>query len=138
MTMRKIKCASLGLLFVLCSCVPNPDGAAIPIIPLGGSGGTTIRPAEPRAPSVLNSNSELPSERYEQHGAVDEASCYQMEARFRKEGRKVTLAKIVKNHFNKSGGVLEVMCLFTGEDAEIEPTVYEDYRYNSRDEYNHP
>ncbi len=139
--MRKIEFVSLGLLFALCSCISNPDGGAIPIIPFpsGGSGGSvTASRAEPMAPLAIKSDSGISYNDYEQHGAVNSNDCYQMELRFKKEGRKVTLVKVVPNPLNKGGGVLNYLCLFDGEDAEKETSVFEDYRYNSPDEYTSP
>jgi hypothetical protein len=139
----KIKYLSLGLLLIpLYSCVPNPDGQAIPLIPFpAGSGGGGVSfpaaPAEPMVPPIYLSE-DIPSGKYEQHGAVSANDCARMEKRFQKEGRKVKLAKVIKNHLNGGGGVLVVLCLFEGEDANIETDVFQDYRYNSPDETAYP
>ncbi|MGB3787809.1 MAG: hypothetical protein WA949_07350 [Phormidesmis sp.] len=129
------------------SCIPTGDGRSIPIVPVGGGGGGGGAPAyrvrssagDAIAPPIYRSDAEEESlKNYEQHGAVDQNACYAMAERFKREGRKVTLERVIKNHLNKGGGYLEFLCLFVGEDAETEPTVFEDYRYNSRDEYAYP
>ncbi|MBE9064995.1 hypothetical protein [cf. Phormidesmis sp. LEGE 11477] len=121
-------------------CVPTGDGRSIPIVPIGGGGssGSYRAPAKspPIAPPVYKSDSNVDESQYERHGVTDPNSCYAMEKRFLKEGRKVRLFDIVRNKFNKGGGVLEYTCLFEGEDAQVENTnVFDDYRYNSRREY---
>lgn len=127
------------------SCIPTGDGRSIPIVPVGGGGAPAyrVRSSAPAgdaiAPPIYRSDAEEESlKNYEQHGAVDQNACYAMAERFKREGRKVTLERVIKNHLNKGGGYLEFLCLFVGEDAETEPTVFEDYRYNSRDEYAYP
>lgn len=124
-----------GCAITVIGCVPTGDGRHIPLVPVGGGGGggggTVYRsaPAKPIAPPVY---------KVEQHGAVDINGCYSMADRFKKEGRKVTLKEIMKNPFNEGGGVLEFLCIFEGEDAESGASEFEDYRYNSPDEYAYP
>ena len=145
MKLVTLSAITMGLL-PLTACVGTGDGRSVPLFPVpgsggGGSGGTPIfkpAPAEPMAPSVLLSESDIYSEQYEKHGAADASDCYQMEQRFKSEGRKIRLVKVVRNYLNSGGGVLEFLCLFDGEDAEVESSAFEDYRYNRPDEYNSP
>lgn len=133
--------------FFLTACIGDSDIAPIPALPKGGSGGRAIPsrpanpPAEPMMPPVMEqSELEQPEEyvAYEQHGATDISQCQKMAERFKREGRDVRLVKAVPNTFNKAGGALRCICLFDGPDKVVEGNVFEDYRYNSPDEYNSP
>jgi|SRR5579885_1391286 len=53
----------------------------------------------------------------EQHGAVKRSDCQRIAARFKRAGRRVRLVDVQPNHLG-SGGVLEYICIFEGEDAE--------------------
>lgn len=139
--MRVLLC--LPLLAAITGCIGNPDGGpSIPAIPFpsGGNGGVSRggdirlpRVPETVIPPVFRAQAVKVQE---QHGAADADSCYQMQARFKKEGRDVKLVEIAANPYNKGGGALEFMCIFEGPDAVKGGETYEDYRYNSRDEYN--
>lgn len=132
------------LLFPLYGCVPDSE-IPLPIFSLpSGSGGysaparaPSMPAGEPIAPPVYLSEFDS-SKKQEQHGSVNADGCYQMEARFKKEGRKVKLVQVTSNPLNQGGGVLEFMCVFQGEDAVTDGSTFEDYRYNSRDEYQYP
>ena len=146
---KAIACFLLS--FSLMACVGDNDVVPIPAFPTGGGGGggggqaIPSRPAnppvEPILPPVLEqSELEQPEEyvAYEQHGATDISQCQKMAERFKREGRNVRLVKAVPNIFNKSGGALRYICLFDGPDKVVEGNVFEDYRYNSPNEYNSP
>jgi hypothetical protein len=133
------------LAFCLTACVGDSDIYPVPVFPGGGSGsgGSTLPappPAEPMVPPVMTSESEQPGEpiAYEQHGATSVSQCQKMAERFKREGRNVRLVKAVPNTLNKGGGDLRYICLFDGPDKVTEGNVFEDYRYNSPDEYNSP
>lgn len=155
--------AAFALAVSLTACVGDGDIYPVPVFPGGGGGGgggtVPARPAPPPAkpivPPVVSSETEEPDpsgeqvgERsdeqpsevvvYEQHGATSLSQCQQMAQRFKREGRDVRLVKVVPNSFNKGGGALRYICLFDGPDKVVEGNVFEDYRYNSPDEYNSP
>jgi hypothetical protein len=53
----------------------------------------------------------------ERHGAVRASDCNKMAERFRRAGRRVRLVRVIPNDVGV-GGVLRVVCLFEGEDAQ--------------------
>lgn len=144
----------LGVLassLLLTGCFGDSDIRPIPIFPTGGGGGGSApaRPAnppagaspKPMAPSLIETEEEGPDSpvtTYEQHGATSISQCQQMAERFKKEGRNVRLVKAVPNSFNSDNSGFRYICLFDGPDKVIEGNVFEDYRYNSPDEYNSP
>lgn len=67
----------------------------------------------------------------ETHAVTSRDRCYKLEQKFKQQGRKVKLARIIRNP--NPGAALLYVCVFEGEDAK--PGYYEDYRYNNRDEY---
>ena len=145
---NKLLLPCLLLLLVGCS---SPDGQTIIPFPMGGGSGgsgssstwpgSAPAPAEPILPPVYKAGSRdgRPEGLFEQHGAVGPAGCQAMAERFKKEGRRVTLKYIIRNYLNGGGGELTHLCLFDGPDAQtLETDVFEDYRYNSPDEYTSP
>jgi hypothetical protein len=52
----------------------------------------------------------------ETHGVTSAGQCDQMAEKFRRQGRKVTLKRKVRND---SGGLLTWICVFEGPDAQI-------------------
>ena len=118
------------------ACVCNSDlcpaGGGIPI----GGGGSSAAPSRPLFPPInMAQEPQEPDElqEYEVHGAVNPEACKRMYQRFLNEGRKVRLARIAPNPFNKSGGVLRFICMFDGEDADPEATPFEDTRFPKDD-----
>lgn len=126
---------ALSLCALLIGCVGTGDGGSIPLVPLRGGG--SAAPSKPILPPLFEIKSEEEAPQLEQHGAATAAECRQMEKRFREEGRKIRLKEVKNNPYN-TGGVLQFLCVFTGQDAKGEPDAFEDYRYNSKDEYQHP
>ena len=140
----------------LTACVGDSDLYPVPVFPSGGGGGAVPTrpaspPADPMVPPVVASASEQPEQSdehageqpsepivYEQHGATSISQCQKMAQRFKREGRNVRLVKVVPNAFNQGGGALRYICLFDGPDKVVEGNVFEDFRYNSPDEYNSP
>lgn len=74
-----------------------------------GAGGVAL------AQQQLNATEEQEGKR-EVHGAVNAPDCQVMEARFKKEGRRVKLTEVRKNTVGV-GGELAWECIFEGEDA---------------------
>lgn len=124
-----------GLVLVLQSCLCESElckagGLSIPV------GGGASAPARPLAPPV-NYAQDYDPERYEIHGAVTAADCKRMEARFKREGRRVRLIHAQPNPSNLKGGVLKYRCIFDGPDAEPVQPVFEDTRF-PQSEYTYP
>lgn len=63
----------------------------------------------------------------EVHGAVSPKDCLKMLSRYRKEGRRLDLKRIVRNPFGSGGFALKYICIFEGPDAD--PVYYRDTRY---------
>ena len=139
----------LPLCLLLLAGCSSPDGQTIIPFPVGGGGGSsssggstwpgsTTAP-EPMLPPAYEARDGRPEGQYEQHGAVGPKGCQALADRFKKEGRRVTLRYIIRNYLNGGGGALTHLCLFDGPDAQtLETDVFEDYRYNSPDEYKSP
>jgi hypothetical protein len=116
----------------LTGCLAEPDGYryAVP----AGAGGNYV-PAQPNYapqpnyPPPARNSRDLPSqpltvqgnsgewspltETREWHAAATQDACYNIEARFKREGRKVKLTDIVR----KGNSPLPFACIFEGEDA---------------------
>lgn len=83
------------------------------IAPLfGGGGGSAPAPAQAPAqtrPNVPGTAGVMAIR--EQHGAVNQSNCYDMEARFKREGRNVRLVEVKPNDLGV-GGVFAWICVF--------------------------
>ena len=137
--MKRIVLVAITLL-PLTGCLSVGDGDIMPLpIPIGGSVARPAPSSKPILPAIFTAQEPTTEQPYEQHGVADPNDCTDMEKRFQQEGRKVNLVDVVKNGFNRGGGILEFLCLFDGEDAEPENnSAFEDYRYNSPEEYVYP
>lgn len=127
---------SAGLTGLLASCVGMPgdsmggDFRVPPVpFPVGGSGYAppAPAPAAPMAPPISPIQQYNEPGQIEVHGAVKSTDCYEMEKRFKAQGRNIRLAKIKRNDIG-TGGVLQWMCIFEGDDAQT--GWFEDRRYN--------
>ena len=141
---RYLTWSTLLILSTLSGCVGTGDGGSVPLVPIGGGGGGSYSAPSPSRPILAPSSLAIESDpdvlysEYEKHGASHPDDCDRMALRFQKEGRRVRFIRAVKNYNNKGGGLLEYICLFDGEDADNETSVFEDRRYNSADEYTYP
>jgi hypothetical protein len=126
------------VVFLLSGCAIGGESDINPIGSIAGGlrGGLSSPDSAPSAAAALRIEDYKLDEEYERHGATSAAACYTMAERFKNEGRKVKLVQIVKNSYNKGGGVLEWLCLFDGEDKNVEGNVFEDNRYNPPDQNN--
>ncbi|HEY9749443.1 MAG TPA: hypothetical protein V6C63_12225 [Allocoleopsis sp.] len=114
---RRIAIACLGLALV--GCETNELSVPLPI----GGGGTAAgyyTPAQ-SAPMVpygaevsLYRDYDPYTEQRETHGVVSPEDCYTMETKLQLT-RRVRLSEILRN---RSGGDLEYVCAFEGDDAE--------------------
>lgn len=130
---RLASLAILGTIAIttsLTACIGEPDGLRVPV-PIGGGG--SYAPAQPNNAPMAPPDAtggDLPSqprtiqgERWspvteprEWHAAATPGSCFDIEARFQREGRKVHLAD-TKLTGDPS---LPFACVFEGEDADPE------------------
>lgn len=102
----------------------SPAGGTLPITGGGNSGSYTApAPAKNLAP-IEASPSPSPVVQ-ETHGAVSRQNCYDMEAKFLREGRRITLVRVERS--TNPGATLQYTCIFEGEDAD--QGYFEDKRY---------
>jgi hypothetical protein len=101
---------------------------ALPPPPIGGGGGSYNPPvarqvpaARPTPPGAFYTPDDnflyYNEEGQEVHGAVSRADCYEMERKFRRQGRRLKLVDVQKNKYNLKGGVLRYLCIFEGDEA---------------------
>jgi hypothetical protein len=130
-----MKQATILLLILMARYLTGCLSESSELAPAGaGVGGAAITQAAPQAttpPMVPYFAIENQPGKSEQHAVAKRENCSQMEARFKAQGRKIRLKKIRLNE--NPGATLPYICEFEGEDAADD--TFEDYRYNSRDEY---
>ena len=111
-------------LVALTGCEPSelyPAGG----IPLsGGNSGSYTAPAPAKNLAPIQA-SPSPSPIQETHGAVSQQTCYEMEANFQRQGRRVTLVDTRRS--TNPGAILRWICVFEGEDAD--QGYFEEKRY---------
>ena len=99
----------------------NPAGG----IPLsGGNSGSYTAPAPAKNLAPIQA-SPSPSPIQETHGAVSQQTCYEMEATFQNQGRRIRLVDTRRS--TNPGAVLRWICVFEGED--VDQDYFEEKRY---------
>ncbi|KAM3112781.1 hypothetical protein [Phormidesmis sp. 146-33] len=122
----------VAMAFFLVACEPNemypvPVGGGV-----SGSGSVGSYSAPQSAPKTAPQQVPVkplpiasPSPIQETHGVVSRQNCYDMEAKFKRQGRRVTLKRVEQS--TNPGAVLQYICIFEGEDAE--QGYFEEKRY---------
>lgn len=122
--MRKVAMMAIALTF-LTACEPN-EMYPVPLGAGAGSGGNAgSYPANPPASRTLAPLQSESSPAQETHGVVNQQNCYDMEARFQRQGRRVRLVETRRSA--NSGAILRWICIFEGEDAD--QGYFEEKRY---------
>ena len=122
------KLLAISLLLPLTGCLDAGESFYVPtdIAPLFGGGAAVVRPAPPKAQPHLTGTGIMMVR--EQHGAVNPSNCYDIEARFKRAGRRVRLVEIRPNA-SVSGGVLAWICEFEDDGSDEADSGFYQPRY---------
>ena len=106
----------------LTGCEPNELNPAGGIPFSGSNSGSYTAPAPAKNLAPIQAS---PSPVQETHGAVSQQTCYEMEAKFQRDGRRIRLVDTRRS--TNPGAVLRWICIFEGEDAD--QGYFEEKRY---------
>ena len=109
-------------LAALTGCGITNDGYVIPAPVGGGNSGSYTAPAPAKNLAPIQAS---PSPVQETHGAVSQQTCYEMEAKFQRDGRRIRLMDTRRS--TSPGAILRWICVFEGEDAD--QGYFEEKRY---------